>query len=143
MAEQNGWPFPDRPGVPLNPERDGWHWLAQTDPGPAHWNAEMARWEHAALICGGTPRASFIASSLFDPPIRYRGPCLPPDQIAERVREAVEACADIADHTVTNVGGSYGHGFDAGAKLAAQNIRSRPALPCPAEIAGRVEGKDG
>ena len=23
----SGWPDPDKPGVPLNPERDGWHWI--------------------------------------------------------------------------------------------------------------------
>jgi hypothetical protein len=22
-----GWPNPDAPGVPLHPERDGWHWI--------------------------------------------------------------------------------------------------------------------
>jgi hypothetical protein len=23
----SGWPDPEKPGVPLNPERDGWHWI--------------------------------------------------------------------------------------------------------------------
>jgi len=27
----NGWP--GEPGVPLNPERDGWHWVQRVDNG--------------------------------------------------------------------------------------------------------------
>ena len=47
----NGWPNKDRPGVPLNPERDGWHWLSAMyydDPiGPpvaCFWEAKLERW---------------------------------------------------------------------------------------------------
>ena len=29
MTNNNGWP--GKPGVPLNPERDGWHWLQYGD----------------------------------------------------------------------------------------------------------------
>ncbi len=44
----NGWP--GEPGVPLNPERDGWHWLRTPDEidAPYEWRAtgecERGRW---------------------------------------------------------------------------------------------------
>jgi len=48
MTETNGWP--GKPGVPLNPERDGWHWLRTPDENdaPYEWRGsgecERGRW---------------------------------------------------------------------------------------------------
>jgi len=48
MTDNNGWP--GKPGVPLNPERDGWHWLKTPDglEVPYDWRAagecERGRW---------------------------------------------------------------------------------------------------
>lgn len=39
MTTQN-WPDPKRPGAPMLPERDGWHWISNTPnepPFPAEW----------------------------------------------------------------------------------------------------------
>lgn len=41
MSDTNhGWP--DKPGVPLNPERDGWHWLKRISNG---WET-LAKWDN-------------------------------------------------------------------------------------------------
>ncbi|CAB4157031.1 hypothetical protein UFOVP747_40 [uncultured Caudovirales phage] len=43
------WPFPEQPGVPLNPERDGWHWVNGT---PRKWDVwdEGSTWEFAGCF---------------------------------------------------------------------------------------------
>jgi hypothetical protein len=47
MSDNNGWP--GKPGVPLNADKSGWHWLlANTNKGPqpdaACWDARLERW---------------------------------------------------------------------------------------------------
>lgn len=46
------WPNPEQPGVPMNPERDGWHWMQfpefPDDPEilvAVHWCADFAIYE--------------------------------------------------------------------------------------------------
>ena len=76
MTANNNWP--DKPGVPLNPERDGWHWLkARSDnlkatwreKFPAQWTAGNRHWIH------GTYAPEYAAENW-----TYLGPCLTPDQ---------------------------------------------------------------
>jgi hypothetical protein len=45
MSDNNGWA--GRPGVPLNPERDGWHWVDDGVNGtePRFWGATFAEWD--------------------------------------------------------------------------------------------------
>jgi len=79
----NGWP--GKPGVPLNPERDGWHWLLAPDgdqfpclwrvvgidkkgPWPMVWNYDPEGW--APEEC------------------KYIAPCLAPAEAEARVKEA-------------------------------------------------------
>lgn len=43
MTNPTNWPNPERPGVPMFPERDGWHWLSNRPndaPFPAEWSHE-------------------------------------------------------------------------------------------------------
>ncbi|MDN7356357.1 hypothetical protein [Acetobacter senegalensis] len=43
MTTPTNWPNPEQPGVPMFPERDGWHWLSNSpngDPFPAEWRHE-------------------------------------------------------------------------------------------------------
>lgn len=79
-----GWPDAARPGVPMNPERTGPHWL-KTDEGDlfvGHWDAQDQMW----FAC--------------DESDHYLGPCHTPAEVAALVeaarREAVEACAKRA-----------------------------------------------
>jgi hypothetical protein len=45
MSDKNGWP--GKHGVPLNPERDGWHWVDDGANGtePRFWGATFAEWD--------------------------------------------------------------------------------------------------
>jgi len=36
-----GWPDPDKPGMPLNPEVDGFHWIGSAE---VAWAAEPGNW---------------------------------------------------------------------------------------------------
>lgn len=41
MSDNNGWPYPARPGVPLNPDQERWHWLKTSYLGPCFTPAEV------------------------------------------------------------------------------------------------------
>ena len=84
MTTNNGWL--GKPGVPLNPERDGWHWVkARSDnlkptwreKFPAQWTAGNRHWIH------GTYAPEYAAENWI-----YLGSCLPPDE-AEGLRARV------------------------------------------------------
>ena len=81
-ADPNGWP--ERPGVPENPEVDGWYWLQNRKPNrapyPVRWKAgEGWVWNTVAYF----PTADTAAR------YRYLGPCLLPAEAAW-LREALE-----------------------------------------------------
>lgn len=89
MTDPNGWPDPMRPGVPMNPERDGWHWL---DECAREWSAIDQAWlDHAGDPIFMVPYERF----------RYFGPCLTPAEAAARVaearREGMREAAGIAE----------------------------------------------
>ena len=68
----SGWP--DKPGVPLNPERYGWHWLQWTPNvgAPCYWTGEKwldEEWGTRAATC------------------RYLGPCPTPADVAALAQE--------------------------------------------------------
>jgi hypothetical protein len=90
----NGWPDPARVGVPVEPERDGWHWLTWTPtntPFAVQWTPsgqwlpsrywQQARHEWAARMC------------------HYIGPALLPAEVAAAVaqarREGLEEAAQL------------------------------------------------
>jgi hypothetical protein len=84
MTNPNNWPDPAKPGVPLNPERDGWHWL-QSERGrglaPKEWRAgETRRW----CMSNGELCADWQIAERYT----YLGPCLTPAEVAARERAA-------------------------------------------------------
>ena len=92
MSEDNTWPDPARPGVPLNPERDGWHLLVQK-------NAQLPEvWEWKTNSLGAEYGDQSIGAWLegegdVQPEdtgkwYRYLGPCLTPAEVDARVKEA-------------------------------------------------------
>jgi hypothetical protein len=84
----NNWPDPERPGVPLNPEKDGWHWLVQAGHEmPAMWNATQQQWSQGGLCCSGSCSPKYVASDTFIPRVRYLGPCLTPADV-EAIKDA-------------------------------------------------------
>lgn len=79
-ADPAGWPDPARPGVPLNPERDGWHWVAwdPTWPEPAFWDAANREWSQSEVSNINTQHAAYL------------GPCLTPAEVAAREQAAYQ-----------------------------------------------------
>jgi hypothetical protein len=90
--DNNGWP--DKPGVPLNPERDRWHWRRSSKvgskPSATWWCASERVWQDGPM----TYVTVNIASQDY-----YLGPCLTPAEVAARVtqakRDALEEAARL------------------------------------------------
>ena len=100
---ENTWPDPARPGVPLHPERDGWHWL-KTERGLAPWrwteNPESIMWESGWEAGDGVISPAYFAAL---GPCTYLGPILTPEEAAalqKRVAE-LEGLLGLADFWIT------------------------------------------
>lgn len=77
MTDANGWPDEARPGVPLNPEQDGWHWVQShfgDDPECKFWLTAEPWWNMGGPSWAGP---DWVASKF-----RYLGPCLTPTEHA-------------------------------------------------------------
>jgi hypothetical protein len=93
-----GWPDPQRPGYPQNPERDGAHVL---DAAPGHDGQRVrfvALWAYGRWHPG---ERDVLASEASDWGWRYVAPCLTPSEVAAREeaarRDEREACAADVD----------------------------------------------
>jgi hypothetical protein len=75
--DNNGWP--GKPGVPLNPERDGWHWFVRGD------FYSLALWHRGHFTFQDTTAWPEEFSQL---DMAYVGPCLTPAEMEARVKEA-------------------------------------------------------
>ncbi len=110
------WPDPDKPGHPLNPERDGAHWITDN---VAFWEADTQRW---LLMLKAKPvTAEWLASQ---PWAEYRWPCLTPAEVAAREQAARR------------------EGMEEAARIA-RNIWAREGLGCEIESAIRAAAKGG
>lgn len=80
------WLDPARPGVPLNPERNGWHWVKIihliSQPRPRLWRSKIDRWE----LSDG----ALISPSEFAERWRYLGPVLLPNEAAALQKRVAE-----------------------------------------------------
>jgi hypothetical protein len=109
--DNNGWS--GKPGVPLNPERDGWHWC-ERDGGlePRFWSSGQQLWAGV--------RNSWITPKMVAALFNYAGPCLTPAEVDARVqqarRDALEEAAQVAD--------KHAHGSD---KKFAEVVRKASA----------------
>jgi hypothetical protein len=117
-SDPNGWPDASKPGVPLNPERDGWHWVLQDTYGfPVRWDAAAEAWH----------TRTFILPHVFAELRDYLGPCLTPAALAAALvkakREGMEEAAKIADAHAGRVTG--------GAVVIAAAIRAKAREPAP------------
>ena len=85
MSDNNGWP--GKPGVPLNPERDGPHWLGDPDSDMAF----VVDWSAASGW-----RSIFTQDSIAAH-MRYIAPCLTPAEVDARLADArKDALAEAA-----------------------------------------------
>jgi hypothetical protein len=69
----NGWPDPARPGAPLHPERDGWHWVRWPSGEPI-----AVEWRPGFQSPGWIGWRNSYQAHQFD----YLGPCLTPAEVA-------------------------------------------------------------
>jgi hypothetical protein len=92
MTATNGWP--GKPGVPLNPEKDGWHWIKpkispkrgiqlidESASRPMPWNIVSPLSHKPAW--NGVMEPEHAANAW-----QYLGPCLTPAEVEARVKEA-------------------------------------------------------
>jgi hypothetical protein len=82
----NNWPNPDKPGYPVDPETEGWHWLANAKdmPWPWFWFAEDCQWETGEFVMTPEVLARY----------KYLGPALTPAEVADVVDAIGEAAAE-------------------------------------------------
>ena len=89
MTTQN-WPDPNRPGVPMFPERDGWHALENNERKEYWWDAHCSCWttsEDGEFSWIPDDMSSVLGFS-------YIGPVLTPTQINEMLAAERQWCAD-------------------------------------------------
>ena len=103
MTETNGWP--GKPGVPLKPEKEGWHWVHRRG-----WTKPMVWWPSKNSPIGG-----WWEGGLSKPheiaEMTYLGPCLTPDQataLQARVAELERALRNIEADCCSDCPPSHG-----------------------------------
>ena len=100
----NNLPYPDKPGVPLNPEKDGFHWIKGWNETPfvAEWFVDQS--EDFGGYYGwhdGADNPQGIVAQGWS----YLGPCLKPSEVAAQIeqarREGVEAAMRVVSERVS------------------------------------------
>ena len=129
MTNSKNWPNPERPGVPMFPERDGWHWLSVGDaaPIPVEWLADHAPvafddWGWALGDYDDDLQSPEKAAKS----MRYHGPCLTSMQIAELLAGERERCAKLLEDTYEKTGKDFEY---LGCLSCANEIRNLGASP--------------
>jgi hypothetical protein len=117
QVTEHGWP--GEPGVPVNPDVEGPHWLS----GEVFiWRGDQ--WWSVEPGCEGYITKSLACSKF------YGGPCLTPAEVAEEVSKEREACAALcAERAKMKAldGDEFAHGMQSAYELAARAIRARTA----------------
>ena len=136
MSDANGWPDASKPGRPLNPERDGWHWLCAAvgigAPYPMLWSADGKAWDTGDGWV-------FCTDPALTERQRYLGPCLLPEEVAAREAAAAaeerEACALIAVER-----GAWASN-DADAESLVDRLEARGRMDMASEIAAAIRSR--
>ncbi|MFT8439876.1 hypothetical protein [Acetobacter fabarum] len=127
MTTPTNWPNPERPGVPLFPERDGWHWLSygqNQEPVPFEWSSEEfsdAPTEWAWGTDDGPEDAYEMARRFC-----YHGPCLTPTQIAELLAGERERCAKLCEDAYEKSGRDFEYLACNGIAAQIRNLGAAP-----------------
>ncbi|WP_025828337.1 hypothetical protein [Acetobacter okinawensis] len=101
MTTPTNWPNPERPGVPMFPERDGWHAIGLTIKQVKWWDATNKYWWDSEKRYYLT--LDEVAFRV--PEYRYDGPVLTPAQIAEMLAAERRSCVKLVKKEVTNLVG--------------------------------------
>ena len=126
-----GWPDDTRPGYPLNPDVDGWHWIILWHRRiAAQWNSQNNMWRQQQIILKNDNCLTLVS---FGAAAQYLGPCLTPAQHTAaveaarleenaRLREALGAFLEVGDCPP---------GFDFGRWFEDRLTQARAALTPP------------
>jgi hypothetical protein len=89
MTDTNGWPDAARRGVPLHPERDGWHWVLWSNgsPEPMFWTPHGPEKRGQCWLFDD----DWMGPAWVGSQARYLGPCHTPVEVAALVAAAQEA----------------------------------------------------
>ncbi|KXV60251.1 hypothetical protein AD948_05735 [Acetobacter senegalensis] len=119
MTDTN-WPNPERPGVPMYPERDGWHLLKRIDED----GFDVVGYKKGKWISdeGNKP----LSSKYIVRDYKYIAPVLTPAQIAEMLAAERERCAKVCEDTYEKSGRDFEY---LGCNDAAEQIRNLGAEP--------------
>lgn len=112
MTPTTSWPDPNRPGVPMFPERRGWHIL---DRNTWEWCPTLQAWNDAVL------HPSFV-KAINMAWREYHGPCLTPTQIAEMLAGERERCGNVCKTLIACEENHYGIGLKT--TLAEERIKA-------------------
>ena len=115
------WPDPNRPGVPLFPEQEGWHVMEGRSAGQTaltHWNGR--EW-------GGGEQVRALNTS--PEWYRYVGPVLTPTQINEMLAAERERCAKTCEAEQIPDFSMPEQWHNNGCKHSARAIRNLGAAP--------------
>lgn len=108
MTTPTNWPNPERPGVPMFPERDGWHWLSNS-PGEAPFPAE---WRHEDYCGAETEWFWDMGEEREDAyemrGLYYRGLCPLPGMANETACIALNNIATLAERARKNIATAAG-----------------------------------
>ena len=83
----SSWPDPDKPGYPVDPETNGWHWLENSKKlaCPWMWFADLQEWGH---VEGDLISSEFMSNA------KYLGPALTPAEVEDIVHTIGMAAAE-------------------------------------------------
>ncbi|MCP1243277.1 hypothetical protein [Acetobacter lambici] len=119
MTIPTNWPNPERPGVPMFPDRNGLHAI-RTPLGTEF----LVKWDSAGarlLNLSGSP-----VPVERHPKLSYIGPCLTPAQIAEMLAAERERCAKVCEDEYEKSGKDFEYG---GYISCAEEIRNLGDAP--------------
>lgn len=149
MTAPTNWPNPERPGVPLLPERDGWHWLSNRPdeiPFPAEWSHEDYSDGHTEWFwdMGEEQEEAHEMRSLY-----YHGPCPFPSAASEIGCVALNNITTLTEQARKNIAVASGARkmakaiFPFLAEIDRQVSAARNSIPVltPTQIAEMLAGE--
>ena len=149
MTNSTNWPNPERPGVPMFHERDGWHWLSNR-PNDAPFPAE---WSHEDYCDAETEWFWDMGEEREDAHemkgLYYHGPCQLPCAEDEATRIALNNIRTLTEQARKNIAVTSGARkmakaiFPILAEIDRQVNAVRIAIPClaPMQIAELLAGE--
>lgn len=116
MSNDINWPNPERPGVPMFPERKAWHML---DRNIWEWCPSRQAWNDTVL------HPSFVKAKAMAWR-KYQGIVLTPTQLTELLAGERERCAKLCEDAYEKSGRDFEY---LGCNDAASQIRNLGAAP--------------